>query len=350
MNVLKGTGTFRHLGYADRIKIEALRKTGTCVKEIAAHIGCSVSTVYRELKRGNYKRLTSEWETVSAYSADIAQRDYDYKATAKGAQLKIGDDHVFAAYIEGKIISERYSPAAVLGEIRARGLAFQTTVCVKTLYNYIDRRVFLRLSNEHLPRRKDSRRPYCKVHARTKKPLCQGIEARPADIQRRIEIGHWEMDTVIGKAKGKGQVLLVLTERFTRQEIIMKLRHKTTAEVVHALNRLERRYGRRFPLLFKSITVDNGSEFMDCAGMQQSYRSKAQRTKIYYCHPYSAWERGSNENANAMIRRFIPKGTPIEGYSEQDIQRIQDWMNRYPRKILDYKCSDDLFLAHLKTL
>ena len=152
MNVLKGTGTFRHLGYADRIKIEALRKTGTCVKEIAAHIGCSVSTVYRELKRGNYKRLTSEWETVSAYSADIAQRDYDYKATAKGAQLKIGDDHVFAAYIEGKIISERYSPAAVLGEIRARGLAFQTTVCVKTLYNYIDRRVFLRLSNEHLPR------------------------------------------------------------------------------------------------------------------------------------------------------------------------------------------------------
>ena len=158
------------------------------------------------------------------------------------------------------------------------------------------------------------------------------------------------MDTVTGKAKGKGQVLLVLTERSTRQEIIMKLRHKTTAEVVHALNRLERRYGRRFPLLFKSITVDNGAEFMDCAGMEKSYRSKAQRTKIYYCHPYSAWERGSNENANAMIRRFIPKGTPIENYSEQDIQRIQDWMNRYPRKILDYKCSDDLFLAHLKTL
>ena len=160
MFVLKGKGTFRHLGYADRIKIEALQKTGTCVKEIAAYIGCSVSTVYRELKRGSYKRLTSEWETVSAYSADIAQQDYDYKATAKGAQLKIGDDHAFAAYIERKIISERYSPAAVLGEIRARGMAFQTMVCVKTLYNYIDRRVFLRLSNEHLPRRKDSRRPY----------------------------------------------------------------------------------------------------------------------------------------------------------------------------------------------
>ena len=238
MFVLKGKGTFRHLGYADRIKIEALQKAGTCVKEIAAYIGCSVSTVYRELKRGSYKRLTSEWETVSAYSADIAQQDYDYKATAKGAQLKIGDDHAFAAYIERKIISERYSPAAVLGEIRARGMAFQTMVCVKTLYNYIDRRVFLRLSNEHLPRRKDFKRPYGKVHVRTKKPLCEGIEARPADIQRRIEIGHWEMDTVIGKAKGKGQALLVLTERSTRQEIIMKLRHKTAAEVVHALNRL----------------------------------------------------------------------------------------------------------------
>ena len=87
MFVLKGKGTFRHLGYADRIKIEALQKAGTCVKEIAAYIGCSVSTVYRELKRGSYKRLTSEWETVSAYSADIAQQDYDYKATAKGAAM-----------------------------------------------------------------------------------------------------------------------------------------------------------------------------------------------------------------------------------------------------------------------
>lgn len=350
MNILKGKGTFRHLGYADRIRIEVLRKTGTRVKEIAAYIGCSVSTVYRELKRGSYERLTSEWETVSAYSADIAQRDYDYKATAKGARLKIGNDHALAAYIERKIISDRYSPAAVLGEIRVRGLVFQTTICVKTLYNYIDQRVFLRLSNEHLPRRKDSKRPYRKVHVRTKNPLYTGIEERADDIRQRIEIGHWEMDTVIGKAKGKGQVLLVLTERSTRQEILMKLRCKTTAEVVHALNRLERRYGRRFPLLFKSITVDNGAEFMDCAGMEKSYCSKSPRTKIYYCHPYSAWERGSNENANAMIRRFIPKGTPIENYSEQDIQRIQDWMNRYPRKIFDYKCSDDLFLAYLKTL
>ena len=85
MFAVKDRGTFRHLGYADRIKIEVLRKTGTSVRDMAAYIGCSVSTIYRELKRGQYKRLTSELVTVSACSADIAQKDYDYKTTAKGA-------------------------------------------------------------------------------------------------------------------------------------------------------------------------------------------------------------------------------------------------------------------------
>ena len=158
------------------------------------------------------------------------------------------------------------------------------------------------------------------------------------------------MDTVIGKAKGQGEVLLVLTERATRQELILKLKHKTAKEVIAALNRLERRYGKCFRQLFQTITVDNGAEFMDCAGMEHSCRIKTPRTKIYYCHPYSSWERGSNENANRLIRRFIPKGTAIENYSTEEIQQIEDWINHYPRKILNYRCSDALFREHLQKL
>lgn len=314
-------GKFRHLSYVDRIRIEAYRKAGKSVAYIAAETGFSVSTIYRELKRGYYERMESDWRVSAAYSADIAQKDYDYKATAKGAQLKIGTDHELANYIERKIIENRYSPAAVLGEIQEKGLCFQTRICVRTLYNYIDKQIFLLLTNKNLLYKGNRKRPYRKVQpVRAKKPLCASIEDRPENADLRREFGHWEMDTVIGKAKGSGQVLLVLTERLTRQEIILKLKHKTFADVVTALNRLERKYGRRFPELFKTISVDNDSEFMDVAGMERSCRTKKPRTKVYYCHPYSSWERGSNENANAIIRRFIPKGTPIESYSAKEVQ------------------------------
>lgn len=344
-------GKFRHLVYTDRIKIEAYRKAGKSPAYIAKEIGCSLSTIYRELKRGHYERMETDWRMVGAYSADIAQKDYDYKATSKGAQLKIGNDHDFAAYVECGIAEKHYSPAAVLGEIRTKGLHFRTSICTRTLYNYIDKQVFLRITNRHLLRKGQRKQPYKRVHAvRTKKPLCTSIEDRPEAAHSRQEIGHWEMDTVVGKSKGAGQALLVLTERLTRQEMILKLKRKTSAEVVTALNRLERRYGKRFPTLFKSITVDNGSEFMDTAGMEKSVRTKNPRTKVYYCHPYSSWERGSNENANAIIRRFIPKGTPIENYSAKEVQQIEDWINNYPRKILGFRCSNDLFMEYLQNL
>lgn len=151
------------------------------------------------------------------------------------------------------------------------------------------------------------------------------------------------MDTVIGKAKGKGKVLLVLTERLTRFEIILKIDGKTEKAVIKGLNKLERRYKKGFRNIFKSITVDNGGEFMDDIGMEKSCLSKTKRTLIYYCHPYLSWERGSNENANSIIRRFIPKGSIIDNYSDSQIDFIQNWINNYPRKILGFHNSLELF-------
>ena len=103
--------------------------------------------------------------------------------------------------------------------------------------------------------------------------------------------------------------------------------------VVAALNGLERKYGALFSKIFRSITVDNGSEFSDCEGMETSIFG-GQRTKMYYCHPYSSYERGSNENLNKMFRRLFPKGTNFDEVPDEEIIAAADWMNNYPREIL----------------
>ena len=99
----------------------------------------------------------------------------------------------------------------------------------------------------------------------------------------------------------------------------------------------------RFRKTFKTITVDNGGELMDTVGIEKSCKTKGSRTTIYYCHPYSSWKRGSNENANSLIRRFIPKGTPIENYTDKQILKIEQWINNYPRKILGYQSANMLY-------
>lgn len=172
-------------------------------------------------------------------------------------------------------------------------------------------------------------------------------ENRDPEIAERTTFGHWEGDCVCGKKKTK-EALFVLSERLTRQEIIMKIPDQTAASVVAALNKLERRYGKRFAKVFKSITFDNGSEFADCAGIEKSiYGKNRKRTKVYYCHPYSAYERGTNENINKMIRRFLPKGTDFRKVTAAYILRVETWINNYPREILGFASSNDLFTLHL---
>jgi IS30 family transposase len=123
------------------------------------------------------------------------------------------------------------------------------------------------------------------------------------------------------------------------------MRGRTQEAVKKALDKIERRLGARcFREAFKSITSDNGGEFLNQEWIEKScINTKKKRTTLYYCHPYSAWERGSNENANKLIRRFIPKGADIADYSEAAIARIERYMNNYPRKLLDGYSPNDLY-------
>ena len=158
------------------------------------------------------------------------------------------------------------------------------------------------------------------------------------------------MDTVVSARPCK-KVLLVLSERMSREEVVRQLVDKSAASVVRALDDLERRYGEMFPIIFKSITCDNGTEFADCEGMEQScLREGEKRTKFYYCHPYSAYERGTNENINKMIRRFAPKGTSFEDLTDEQVAQIEEWVNNYPRGIFDFMCSESVFQAQIEAL
>ncbi|WP_066507761.1 IS30 family transposase [Abyssisolibacter fermentans] len=333
----------KYLTEKERYQIEGYIKIGKIPKEIAFLIGKSVRTIQREIKRGTVELLNSDLTKKLVYCADVAHEKYLRNRCNKGANLKIGDNHKLCEYIESKIIKEKYSPDAVIGEIKANKLKFKTTICTKTLYNYIDKGIFLELTNKHLPvkyKKKRSYRKIRKVSLNNKKG--RSIVERPKSVDLRNTIGHWEMDCVVGQKKDK-QVLLVLTERCTRLTLIRKMKSKTQQEVGKALNSLEREYGSKFKKIFKTITMDNGNEFVNQEIIEKSCRLKSKRTTAYYAHPYSSWERGSNENANKLIRRFIPKGKKISCYTKKEIGKIQQWVNNYPRRILDYMSSSQYY-------
>lgn len=339
----------------DRIKLEALLKAGIKITDIAKQLEVHRSTIYNELKRGQYEHLNSDYTTEMRYSPDIAQEKAEENLKARGTQLKIGNDIAFANYIEDKIINEDYSPAAVLGELKAQGREgeFSVTICVTTLYSYIDKGIFLRVTNKDLPVKKNEKRKYKKVRKEQARASAgDSIEKRPDEIDKREDFGHWEMDSVLGKRGVSKNTLLVLTERKTRNEIIFKLPNHTDEAVVAALDRLERKWGvDMFKRVFKTITVDNGSEFADVEGLQRSVISDGeQRTHLYYCHPYSSWERGTNEVTNKMVRRKVPKGTNFDGKTEEEIAEIEDWINRYPRKIHGYHTAAEEFNRELEKL
>ena len=156
------------------------------------------------------------------------------------------------------------------------------------------------------------------------------------------------MDTVIGKRE-KGETLIVLTERKTRFELVFRSKDKTVKSTVCILNRLERKLGRHFKTIFKSITVDNGVEFNNFKLLEKSI-FKGKRTIIYYCHPYASGERGSNEKQNQMLRRWIVKSTKIEEYTDKQIKDAENWLNNYPRPMFDFNTSKSLFDKEIEAL
>lgn len=337
---------YKQLNREKRLTIEALFRAGLKPTQIAKQIGCHVSTIYREFHRGKYEHLNSDYTTEWRYSADKADALCQYNATAKGAPLKIGKNHAVAKFIEDKIKNDKYSPAAVCALLKTKEYSiYGITFCRATIYKYIDDgNIFAGITNKDLPIKKDKKRTYNKIK-RKSLPRGRSIESRPLEINTRQEVGHWEMDCVMGSRKSKSR-LLVLSERATRMEIIRKIPNGKAQSVISALDALEKDIGKQFSNVFKTITCDNGNEFSDWERLEASFLFPGKkRTTIYFCHPYTACERGTNENINRMIRRQFPKGCNFDKITLKRIREVEHWLNSYPRAILGYRTSEDTFSA-----
>lgn len=328
----------RRMTWTDRLIIEKLCKQGASYRAIAKRIDFSVAAVYKEIQRGLCdQRDGSTWKIYKAYSADIAQDDADWQASGKGYTDKLGHNHTYARAVSVRILSGE-SPDQIVGDLRSRS---EWTVSTSTLYRYIDKGYIPNVTNKNLwQKSKRKSRKYRKVKA-SRAPKGTSIERRPLVIDSRSTFGHWEMDSIVGKAKGKKQSLLVLTERKTRFEIIFRASAKTSAATVSALSHIVPGFPEG---TFKTITVDNGSEFQDADGIQ------ALVPGLYYCHPFTSCERGSNENANRIIRRYLPKGQSLEKVNQKDCDSIAARMNNMHRKILGYRTAAELFQEQLDIL
>lgn len=328
----------KYITESERYQIEILLQEKYTIQQIADALGHKYHTIYHEIKKGTVKQRDSLLAEHYVYKADYAQLVYNRSVCNRGRNLKIGSDYALVHYIEDMVVNKHYSPEALLLYARNEGITFDTKICVKTIYNYFDMGLFLNASIEDLPvkkakkKKKDDKKKST-VSLNNRKG--RSIEKRSAEINERKQYGHWEMDTVVS-AQGTGKsCLLVLSERMTREEIVIKIKNKKSASVVHALNMLERKLGKKkFKEKFKTITCDNGVEFLDSDGIEKSRYGSGNRTVVFYCHPYSSWERGTNENINRMIRRFFPKGTNFDTVTTKQVQMVQDWINNYPRKIL----------------
>lgn len=160
-----------------------------------------------------------------------------------------------------------------------------------------------------------------------KKRYGTSVSSRPEIASLRLEEGHWEGDTVVGKRAGKEAVVFSLLEKKTETYLAFRIPGKTSEAVMNLMNALHDEYGEHFSQVFKTITVDNGSEFAD------------------FAHPYTSWERPQNERHNGLFRAFVPKGASIEGFTDEDILTAADELNGRPRKKLGYCTPEELFEA-----
>lgn len=340
---------FRQLQRDDRLKMGAWLQDKVSVRIIAERLQVNRSTIYREKRRGRCLRRNSDWTEEYVYDPDVGERHYQEHLKERGRQLKIGNDLELIKALECYMI-DGYSPAAALAKVRNEDKKYKTKICLSTVYNYVRDNLFLNITMKELPapRYKHKKK---KVHVQKRAQAGDSISLRSGEINSREEFGHWEMDTVVGSRGESNKVLLVLTERKSRNEIIEPLKNKSASEVVRALDRVEREMTEKvFRKLFKTITMDNGTEFSDVKGIERSRRGKQSRTKTYYCHPYCSWERGSNENNNKLVRRKLPKGISFDDKTRRRIKEIERWINNYPRAIFDFKTAHDIYMREFNLL
>ena len=342
---------YNHINAEERKVIERLLRQNTPKKQIARLLNRSITTIRKEIKRGSVEQRTEIkttkkdinvplYTSQNVYFADLAQQDYERNRSNCGCKCKIVQCQEFVTFVERLVKEQKWSLDAAAGYAKAHGL-YQNTCSTQTLYNWVDLGL-CKIKNIDLL--KKTRRKTHSVKVRQHKKLYgRSIEERPAKVDLRQEFGHWEGDGIVGKNQ-QGH-LISLVERKTGMGFLFNVGDRKAIRIVEVLDELQEQFGDLFPVIFKTITFDNGSEFASTTAME-----KFGRTKIYYAHPYSAWERGTNENWNGIVRRFVPKGSSFENLQKDDIRRVESMINNLPRKRFNYQTPRDLFIDELQKI
>ncbi len=308
--------TYHQLTQAQRYQIYALKKTKHSLSEIAAVIGVHKSSVSRELRRNRGKR---------GYRPQQAQELALGRSSKSVPRLtaKVG------AVVE-KLLRQDWSPEQISGRLKK-----EQGICIshEWIYQYIlaDKQASGDLY-KHLRCQKKRRKRYGKYDRRGKLPNCRSIEERPAIVNARKRLGDWEVDTIIGR-KHK-QAIVTLTERKSRFTLLGKVSRRTAQAVRKQVCRL------LLPVMDQAYTLtsDHGKEFAE-------HEQIAERLnlKFYFAHPYAAWERGTNENTNGLLRQYFPKKSAFLTISNTEIKQAISRLNFRPRKSLRFKTPFEVF-------
>lgn len=306
-----------HLCLPQRYTIACLREQGLGSTAIARQVGVDKSTISREIRRN---------ATTQGYRAEVAQK----KAVSRCKRTPYKAKGALWQQVVDRL-NQQHSPQQISGRLKKEG---QPTLSHETIYSaiYTDKRqegtLYQHLRFAHKKRRKRRDSP----QRRGQIPNRVGIEQRPAEVETKTTLGHWEGDTVVG-AERQGAIL-TLVERVTKVVRLAYLPQTTALAVEEATVRLLKDTAAGV----KTITFDNGKEFTNHQNMAQRLNCQ-----VFFAHPYSPWERGANENTNGLLRQYVPKKVPLLVLTPQRLQAIEDTLNHRPRKTLDF-CSPLEFL------
>lgn len=323
----------QHLGAEERGIIQALKRLGYSNRAIAREINCSPSTVGYELQRGT--PVYCGHGRRPKYSAKRGAAVYKANRSRCRRPFGVPRDSAFLRWMAEQVQVHKWSLDACVGYARRNNLFPAGTIpCTKTLYNLIwkGELTLTPFDLSEALRRRPKGKP--RVSGRLNGT---SIEERPEEVAQRSTFGHWEADTVLGKKKKGEPAVFTIVERMTGCYLSVRAGEKTCQGVADAMRVLQEWFGNKFSEVFRTVTTDNGNEFAAFSEFE------ALGTKVYFAHPYSAWERPVNERTNRLLRRFIPKGVSIHNFSDEQILMFADEINALPRKRLGYKTPEELF-------
>jgi len=316
---------YRQLNGEERSVLGALRVVGLKPAEIARELGRHRSTVSRELKRN-----------AAPYDGRYRARRAQQRAHARRYRSRRNSQFGRGQWerVEG-LLREEWSPEQVSGHLR---LKRELAISHETIYRHIWRD--LRSGgtlHEHLRgARKSCRKRYGRYDSRGRLAGKRMIGERPASVERRRQIGHWEIDTMMGESPGESShCVLTLVERKSGYLMLGKLPARTAADTNRALLELMARHPGRM----RTITADNGTEF-HWYGQVEALSP----VKFYFATPHHSWERGTNENTNGLIRQYLPKGATMARVTQSECDLIAEHINNRPRKRHGYKTPNQCFL------